>query len=357
MAAATSSPGYHSVKSLAELFGRATWSFVTAKNQHLWPVLNETLLVFEGMTHNLQDDWGSNPWVDVQTEEEIPEPARDTLTQAWGVLKSVLFATVMVQQSVITAVTYLPQASAKFVPPLEPNVTPASLALLTLQTLSNLSFVITKFGGVSSTARTSVFPQLRRLFYSALDVLSTDQAASEKFVINLCQTVKRNAASSKASKTMESAKAAFSLACIEQLVPSVCEERVQTRILDLCIPYVIYRSICRFTNNASSRNLWDHEDREVYESSHSVVLALLAAHAQRIGDGLGTAPTTEMGPNMNPKWEGKGKATAVERPLAERIVPFYTNCLLEVRSTLQSCASWLTYPCCLPFVSLPSLPP
>ena len=239
MTTATSSPEYRSVKSLAELFARATWSFVTAKSQHLWPVLNETLLILEGITHNLQDDWGRNPWVDAQTEEDIPKSARDTLTQAWGVLKSVLFATVMVQQSVVTAVIYLPQASTKIVSPLEPNITPASLALLTLQILSNLSFVITKFGGVISTARTSIFPQLRRLFYSALDVLSTDQEASEKLVISLCQAVKQNATSSKSSKTMESAKVAFSLACIEQLVPSIREERVQSRIFDVCVPCVI----------------------------------------------------------------------------------------------------------------------
>ena len=239
MAAATSSPEYRSVKSLAELFARATWSFVTARSQHLWPVLNETLLVFEGITRNLQDDWGRNPWVDAQTEDQIPESTRECLTQAWGILKSVLFTTVMVQQSVVTAAIYLPQPSTKIVSPLEPDVTPASLALLTLQTLSNLSFVVTKFGGVTSTAQTSVFPQLRRLFYSALDVLSTDQAASEKFVISLCQAMEQNDTSSKLSKAMESAKAAFSLACIEQLVRNACEERVQSRIFDMCIPCVI----------------------------------------------------------------------------------------------------------------------
>ena len=98
-----------------------------------------------------------------------------------------------------------------------------------------------------------------------------------------------------------------------------------------------------FTNNPASRNLWDYENREVYESSHSVVLALLAAHAERIGDGSGTAPTTEVGQNTNTKRKGKGSVTALERPLAEKIVPFYTSCLLEVRLTLLCCASWLTY--------------
>ena len=176
---------------------------------------------------------------DVQTEEEIPESARETLTQAWGILKTILFATVMAQQSVITATTYLPPPSPKFASSLETNVTPASLAWVLLQTLSDLSFVITKFGGVTTTARTSVFPQLRRLFYSALDVLSTNQVASEQFVISLCQTGKQNSTSMESPKVMGNAKTAFSLACIEQLVPNVGEERIQSQIFDMCIQCVI----------------------------------------------------------------------------------------------------------------------
>jgi hypothetical protein len=213
---------------------------VTAKSQHLWPVLNETLLTFEEMTRNLEGDWRHNPWVDIQKEEEIPESAREILTQAWGVLKTILFVTVMVQQSVINATVYLPPPSSKTLSPLEPNVTPASLARLLLQILSNLSFVITKFGGVTSTARTSVFPQLRRLFYSALDVLSTNQPASEQFVVTLCQNRKQNSTSIISSKVMENAKMAFSLACIEQLVPNVGEESIQGQIFEMCIPCVIH---------------------------------------------------------------------------------------------------------------------
>ena len=237
--AVTSSPQYRSVRSLAGLFARATWSFVTAKSQHLWPVLNETLLAFEEMTRSLENDWKRNPWVDVQKEEEVPELARETLTQAWGVLKTILFVAVMVQQSIVNAMVYLPPPSPKSLSSLEPDVTPASLARLLLQSLSNLSFVITKFGGVTSTARTSVFPQLRRLFYSALDVLSTNHPASEKFVIALCQTGKQNSTSMKSSKAMENAKMAFSLASIEQLVPNVGGEKIQSQIFEMCIPCVI----------------------------------------------------------------------------------------------------------------------
>jgi hypothetical protein len=236
----TSAPQYRSAKSLAELFARATWSFATAKTQHLWPILNEAALVLKGVTRNIQDAWRHNPWVDLRTEEEIPEPAREALTQAWSVLKTILFATVMVQQSIVTATTYLPPPSPKTMSSPEPNVAPASIAWTLLQALSNLSFVITKFGGVTSTARTSVFPQLRRLFYSALDVLSTDQSTSEKFVIGLCQSEEQNGISSKSSKVMENAKMAFSLACIEQLVPNIDDERTQSQIFDMCVPYVIH---------------------------------------------------------------------------------------------------------------------
>ena len=338
--AVTSSPQYRSVKSIAELFARATWSFVTVKTQHLWPILNEAALNFEEMTSKLQDTWRQNPWVDIQAEEEIPEFARDILTQAWDVLKTILFATVMVQQSVVTATIYLPPPPTKTVSSREPNIMPAPIAWTILQGLSNLSFVITKFGGVTSTSRTPVFPQLRRLFYSALDVLSADQASSEKFVIYLLQTGKKNTTPSKSSKMMENAKMAFSLACIEQLVPKIDDEGVQSRIFDICIPYVILSSAdsC-FMDDTTFRNLWDYGNREVYESSHSVVLALLAAHTQGIGDGVGTSPATSI--RLETKSNGKDKVRAI-RPLAEKIIPFYTNCLLEVNALLLYCFSGLT---------------
>ena len=89
------------------------------------------------------------------------------------------------------------------------------------------------------------------------------------------------------------------------------------------------------------RNLWDHENREVYESSHSAVLALLAARAQGIVDGPGTAPSTMADPEID--FKGKGRTTAVPRPLAEKIIPFYTKCLLEVESSLLYSVPGLTH--------------
>jgi hypothetical protein len=96
-------------------------------------------------------------------------------------------------------------------------------------------------------------------------------------------------------------------------------------------------------NGVSCRNLWDYENREVYESSHSVVLALLAAHAQRVGDGSGTGPAAGVHPNGNSNGKGKGRATVITRPLAEKIIPFYTNCLLEVDPSLRGYTAGLMY--------------
>ena len=82
-------------------------------------------------------------------------------------------------------------------------------------------------------------PTTQTTVLSALDVLSTNRAASEKFVIGLCHTGKRDDTPSKSSKVMESGKMAFSLACIEQLIPNIGEERAQSHIFDVCVPCVI----------------------------------------------------------------------------------------------------------------------
>ncbi len=95
----------------------------------------------------------------------------------------------MLSQSMLSTITYSrPLSSA--VPPLE-SVRPFAhlpthslLALSILRTLSQLSFVITKFGGVTSTSSAGL-AELKRVFYSALDMLSADVEASETFVKSL----------------------------------------------------------------------------------------------------------------------------------------------------------------------------
>lgn len=68
------------------------------------------------------------------------------------------------------------------------NIDPQTHALKTLQTLSHLSFVITQFGGVTTTS-TQGFTELKTTFYLAIDLLAQGSALEvEEFVKDLYQS-------------------------------------------------------------------------------------------------------------------------------------------------------------------------
>ena len=78
-------------------------------------------------------------------------------------------------------------SSSVFISPRPHELTPASLALQVLQTLSHLSFVISQFGGVTTT--TQGFEQLKKTFYLALDILAQgdgDGSKAEAYVQQVC---------------------------------------------------------------------------------------------------------------------------------------------------------------------------
>ena len=167
----------------------------------------------------------------------------------------------MLLQSILSTITYsYPVTSAvpppKFKQSLEHPPTHSSLALSTLRTLSHLSFVITKFGGVTSTSSDG-FAELKRVFYSALDVLSADVEASENFVkassLHGWSTwilrhdtftdlsIQVEASSSTGERPMDPltrARQAFNLACVEQLVPLLSLDTIEHCVFPLCLPYV-----------------------------------------------------------------------------------------------------------------------
>lgn len=108
----------------------------------------------------------------------------------WSTLKTLLFTMIMIVQSVLTTLVYVPQpepqqqdihASAS---PDYPS--PNSYALVALHIFSHLSFVLPQFGGVTSTAQNS-FVELKKVFYTALDILSSDPVESQRFVRILCE--------------------------------------------------------------------------------------------------------------------------------------------------------------------------
>ncbi len=110
------------------------------------------------------------------------------MTNLWTALKTLLFSTVMLSQSVLSTIIYVPPPKAtsdgpQFVPPVV-------LATSVLEILHHLAFVISKFGGVtatepSATGQGGSFKELKGIFYSALDILSSDPTRSEAFVSHL----------------------------------------------------------------------------------------------------------------------------------------------------------------------------
>jgi hypothetical protein len=82
-------------------------------------------------------------------------------------------------------------SASVFIPPQHHELTPASLALQVLQTLSHLSFVIFQFGGVTTT--TQGFEHLKKTFYLALDILAQgdgdDGSKAEAYVQQVCFTL------------------------------------------------------------------------------------------------------------------------------------------------------------------------
>ena len=77
-------------------------------------------------------------------------------------------------------------SASVFIRPRPHKLTPSSLALQVLQTLSHLSFVISQFGGVTATQG---FEHLKKTFYLALDILAQgdgDGSKAEEYVEQVC---------------------------------------------------------------------------------------------------------------------------------------------------------------------------
>ena len=178
--------------------------------------------------------------------------SRQVAADIWIVLKTLLFTIIMLSQSILSTITYSRPVSSAAVP--APLLTHSSLALSTLRTLSQLSFVITKFGGVTSTSSDG-FAELKRVFYSALDVLSADVRASEIFVKALNpfgssmsvlfhypfadlpnQVGASSSVGEPPSDPLTRARQAFNLACVEQLVPLLSLNTIEYSVFPLCLP-------------------------------------------------------------------------------------------------------------------------
>ncbi|EGN98046.1 hypothetical protein SERLA73DRAFT_109381 [Serpula lacrymans var. lacrymans S7.3] len=328
----SSSPLISSMGSLSKLCARTLSILIDNRpKQHMNEILS-TFELLESIAAKLDADWSSSILSEGLDHDSIAPDSREITTSLWNILKTLLFATIMITESALSTIVFLPptlfQGSSRVSPKavvLAPQL-PSTCALTTLHTLSHLSFVISQFGGVTSTA-TGGFVELKKAFYTALDVLSADSAESERFVRELCDSLKSNGINS--IHPVQKVKQAFALASIEQLVPVLDPVIVEDVILPLCLPL-----------------LSDSTHRETYESAHSVVLAILASHTQK--GGQGNIPSSTGRPEARIREDSQHVANSglhANGRFAVCIIPFYAACLIEnsVEGTLSDTQLCLAY--------------
>ncbi|KAJ7712448.1 hypothetical protein B0H16DRAFT_1624977 [Mycena metata] len=185
----------------------------------------------------------------------------DDAELAWKTLKTLLFANIMIADAALSALVFVSPAAYT-------GVGPSALALT-----------------------------LKKTFYLALDVLAKSAEESDRFVRELVLELRAWQTRAGDQDPDVQAKTAYALTSIEQLVPVLSGECIQSCALPLALPF-----------------LSDPSYRETYESSHSVVLAVFASHADRHASETDPAPDA--------------RAQAGPR-FTERMVPFYARCLIE----------------------------
>lgn len=182
---------------------------------------------------------------------EAPE-TRKLLTEMWTVLKTVLFTTIMIVQSVLTNLVYIPQPE-NISASQEQESSPFTFSLTALHIFSNLSFILPQFGGVTSTAQGGL-PELKKVFYTALDILSADVAESRRFIRELAEATLQGTLPSPSETQIVireffpgsgslplhffHAKKAYALACVEQLIPVLDDDSIRNDVYPMCTPSV-----------------------------------------------------------------------------------------------------------------------
>lgn len=272
---------------------------------------------------------------------------------SWLTLKTFLFSTVMISDSVLSACIYIPPTSYYLSHQTSSLSSPATLAQTTLLILSRLSFVVSQFGGISSmgvAAEESSFKEMRKTAYLALDILASGSGAgsedgsipiTERFVDELASGVVSFSpiigvvGSGVVEETLHLAQISFALACIEQLVSVLGVEHLKGPVWALVGPNLSLRSIPPSISIDTQESQLHQLKRQVFESAHSVVLAMFAANAAN-------ADKNRAGSVTPMAVDGKGKARELEKEDQERerkeslsdfctrLVPFYAKCLIEV---------------------------
>lgn len=159
----------------------------------------------------------------------------------------------MLSDAILASIVYIEPGSISYV---QASTSPSELALRVLEILSCSAFVISQFGGVTSTSQG--FEHLKKTFYLALDILAqetheTHDDLPNTYVKDQCLILNSPSFTRgsqflnaillcfltivfEAPTSFRNAKTALVLASIEQLVPVLDESNVWGYVFDACLP-------------------------------------------------------------------------------------------------------------------------
>ncbi|KAJ3844560.1 hypothetical protein F5878DRAFT_601763 [Lentinula raphanica] len=286
--------------------------------------------------------------------EQIPQLLATTIsppstsTGPFFTLKTLLFSVIMISDSVLSSCIYVPPTHYRLSATSSLS-SPASLSLTTILTLSHLSFVVSQFGGISSsgTSEEASFKELRKTTYLALDILASGSSdVPERLLDELMDSRSPSVASNQplgfrvgqpetvARSLVEEiivlAQTSFALSCVEQLVPVLGVKYIRGPVWTLVEPNLIRRRHLYSppsgipSSDSTAEQFLDQLRRETFESAHSVVLAILNANVATIDTSTYALET----PGLN-LGEDVARDDMTLSDFCVRLVPFYTHCLIQ----------------------------
>lgn len=93
---------------------------------------------------------------------------RELSTEIWRILKTLLFSHLLISQTILSSIPYIKSPAQATHEP-----SSSSISRSVIRCLDHLSFVLSQFGGVTSSAEG--FKEIKRVFYMALDILEADE--------------------------------------------------------------------------------------------------------------------------------------------------------------------------------------
>ncbi|TFK68447.1 hypothetical protein BDN72DRAFT_681562 [Pluteus cervinus] len=287
------SPQMRSISALSKLTAFLHATLLTNDPEQGVDALSTTLRALCSVASNIEKHWCQSFLSSASIEDDIAPESRSLSRSIWTSLKTILFCVIMIADAGLSADLFLPPKPTGH--PL--HHAPQEHALSTLHTFAHLAFVISQFGGVTTTS-THAFKELKKTFYLAIDVLAYAPLTCEKFVDELHRiTVSNNAPPGSVHAV---AQKAYVLAAIEQLVPVLTPQRIENFVFPICYPH-----------------LTDPSHRETFESAHSVILSIFSAHARG-------AHAPQAGVSSSKDEPSHGTAMFIQR-----LVPSYSRCLIE----------------------------